>query len=33
MCALALDRRSAAAELELRAGKTVTVVALTEDGR
>jgi S-adenosyl-L-methionine hydrolase (adenosine-forming) len=30
MCALALDRRSAAAELDLRAGKTVTVVALSE---
>jgi len=30
MCALALDRRSAAAELELRAGKTVTVVALPD---
>jgi S-adenosyl-L-methionine hydrolase (adenosine-forming) len=30
MCALALDRRSAADELELRAGKTVTVVALPE---
>jgi S-adenosylmethionine hydrolase len=28
MCALALDRRSAAAELELRPGKSVTVVAL-----
>jgi hypothetical protein len=26
MCALALDRRSAASELKLRAGDTVTVV-------
>jgi S-adenosyl-L-methionine hydrolase (adenosine-forming) len=33
MCALALDRRSAADELELRAGKTVTVVALAEGTR
>jgi len=31
MCTLALDRRSAAAELELRAGKSVTVVALAEE--
>jgi S-adenosylmethionine hydrolase len=30
MCALALDRRSAAEELQLRAGKSVTVVALGE---
>lgn len=30
MCALAFDQRSAAAELELRAGKTLTVIALTE---
>jgi S-adenosylmethionine hydrolase len=30
MCALALDRRSAADELELRPGKKVTVVALAE---
>jgi len=30
MCTLALDRRSAASELELRAGKSVTVVALAE---
>ena len=33
MCALALDRRSAADELQLRAGKSVTVVALGEGGR
>jgi S-adenosylmethionine hydrolase len=33
MCALALDRRSAADELELRAGKSVTVVALSEESR
>jgi len=32
MCALALDRRSAADELQLRAGKSVTVVALGEGG-
>jgi S-adenosyl-L-methionine hydrolase (adenosine-forming) len=31
MCALAFDQRSAAAELDLRAGKTVTLVALTEE--
>jgi len=31
MCALALDQRSAAAELELRAGKPVTLVALVEE--
>jgi len=31
MCALALDQRSAAAELKLRAGKTLTVVALPEE--
>jgi S-adenosylmethionine hydrolase len=31
MCALALDRRSAAAELKLRAGKTLIVTALTEE--
>jgi S-adenosyl-L-methionine hydrolase (adenosine-forming) len=30
MCALAYDQRSAAAELELRAGKTLTLIALTE---
>jgi S-adenosylmethionine hydrolase len=33
MCALALDRRSAADELGLRAGKTLTVVALPERER
>jgi S-adenosylmethionine hydrolase len=32
MCALAFDQRSAAAELQLRAGKTLTLVALTEGG-
>jgi S-adenosyl-L-methionine hydrolase (adenosine-forming) len=31
MCALALDQRSAASELKLRAGKTLTVVALPEE--
>ena len=31
MCALALDQRSAAAELKLRAGRTLTVVALPEE--
>jgi S-adenosylmethionine hydrolase len=31
MCALALDQRSAAAELKLRAGKTLSVVALPEE--
>jgi S-adenosylmethionine hydrolase len=31
MCALALDQRSAAAELKLRPGKTLTVVALPEE--
>jgi hypothetical protein len=31
MCALAFDQRSAAAELDLRAGKTLTLVALTEE--
>jgi S-adenosylmethionine hydrolase len=31
MCALAFDQRSAAAELELGAGKTVTLVALIEE--
>jgi S-adenosylmethionine hydrolase len=30
MCALAYDQRSAAAELKLRAGKTLSLVALTE---
>jgi len=30
MCALAFDQRSAAAELKIRAGKTLTVVALAE---
>jgi S-adenosylmethionine hydrolase len=30
MCALAFDQRSAAAELKLRAGKTLTLVALAE---
>jgi S-adenosylmethionine hydrolase len=30
MCALAYDQRSAASELKLRAGKTLTLVALTE---
>ena len=30
MCALAFDQRSAAAELKLRAGTTLTLVALTE---
>jgi hypothetical protein len=30
MCALAFDQRSAAAELELRAGKTLSLVALDE---
>jgi S-adenosylmethionine hydrolase len=30
MCALAFDQRSAAAELKLRAGKTLTLVALNE---
>ena len=30
MCALAFDQRSAAAELKLRAGKTLTLVALSE---
>jgi S-adenosylmethionine hydrolase len=30
MCALAYDQRSAAAELKLRAGKTLTLIALTE---
>jgi S-adenosyl-L-methionine hydrolase (adenosine-forming) len=30
MCALAFDQRSAAAELKLRAGKALTLVALTE---
>jgi S-adenosylmethionine hydrolase len=30
MCALALDQRSAAAELKVRAGTTVTLVTLTE---
>jgi S-adenosyl-L-methionine hydrolase (adenosine-forming) len=32
MCALAFDQRSAAAELKLRAGKAVTLVALSEGG-
>jgi S-adenosyl-L-methionine hydrolase (adenosine-forming) len=31
MCALTLDQRSAASELKLRAGKTLTVVALPEE--
>jgi len=31
MCALAFDQRSAAAELDLKAGKTVTLVALSEE--
>jgi S-adenosyl-L-methionine hydrolase (adenosine-forming) len=33
MCALALDQRSAASELQLRAGKTLTLVALPEERR
>ena len=32
MCALAFDQRSAAAELKLRAGKSVTLVPLSEGG-
>lgn len=32
MCSLAFDQRSAAAELKLRAGKTLTLVALAEGG-
>ena len=31
MCALAFDQRSAAAELDLKSGKTVTLVALTDE--
>jgi len=33
MCALAFDQRSAAAELKLRAGKTLTLVCLPEGAR
>ncbi len=33
MCTLALDQRSAAAELDVAAGKALTLIALTESGR